>query len=138
MHTCFGLCFQSNVSENLLCFYACFETSFEQVFMFSKCISKHLCIAYVLNHVFEVCFETFILCFETSFPNSYISKIIGVCFETSFLESYVSKLIGVCFETSFSESYVSKPTVVCFETFDSISRSFRNPRCFLLCIFVSI
>ena len=107
MHTCFGLCFQANAFEIMSCFHACFETSFEQVFMFSKFISKHLCIAYVLNQVFEVCFETFILCFETSFP-----------------ESYVSKLIGVCFETSFPESYVSKPIVVCFETFDSVSKSF--------------
>ena len=105
----FGLCFQANVSENLSCFYACFETPSETFFMFSKCISKYLCIAFVLNQVFEVCFETFILCFETSFP-----------------ESYILKLIGVCFETSFPESYVSKPIVVCVETSDSISKSFQN------------
>ena len=117
------MCFQANVSENLSCFHACFETPSETFFMFSKCISKHLCIAYVLNHVFKVCFETFflcfetfilcfetfILCFETSFPESYVSKLIGVCFETSFPESYISKLTGVCFETLFPESYVSKP-----------------------------
>ena len=82
MYICFGLCFEANVFENISCFYACFETPSETFSMFSKCISKHLCIAYVLIQVFEVCFETLILCFETSFPESYISKHVGVCFET--------------------------------------------------------
>ena len=92
MHTCFGLCFQANVFENLSCFYACFETSSEKVFVFSKCILKYLCITYVSNQVFEVCFETFILCFEISFPNSFTSKHIGICFETSLrFMKYVSK-----------------------------------------------
>ena len=136
MYTCFGLCFQANISENLSCFYVCFETPSKKFFIFSKCISKYFCIAYVLNQVFD--FESFILCFETSFPDGYISKLIKVCFETSFSDSYISKLIGVCFETSFPESYVSKPIGVCFETSDSISRSFRNPRCFFLYIFISI
>ena len=64
MHTCFGLCFQTNFFELLSCFHACFETPSEKIFMFSKCISNIFAL-----HMFWIKFLKY-----GSKPSFYVSK----------------------------------------------------------------